>query len=438
MASSNEKNDIKLDPAVIESILEQARIDADNEAEERRNKAYIGGEGDPLQEELADEAKKKAEDAEKQAIEERNTQSVFMFLTFLSATFNKIYAAFQNSSKTASICTVVSFLIIIGSMILALIYLIKLLEQTSNEELISNPLNREAVDYTISKSIHFFGSDYKYQLFLILPVLSLIFAIIALTKPAVGIIRGLAFACLFQSIIALLVNISIYNYAYRSLHLVNDRITSLNNFIHNKMYKNAKFLSSLKNIPANSLLVLNVVKAAITNIEKDVTGDGLTQAFFTLNLYFHIQKIGHRNINIADAITIFDIHNILAGSSLKDKLNIANKMSQLSWSPADYFFRKTTYVEDYSNTIKQMYISAGGSLKVANIAMIRVAMWIEELNNRANTLSPEDSMGRFLPMAITILIIQTVPLLLLIYIFQKQSIRKGISRFMNLKSGTNE
>ena len=407
----------------IEELLEKAREEAEAEHQERLFEMEGGG-NPPLTSE------------QREAATAQNSKKVVLLLTFLSTTFQSIYNAFKMSSSVASITTILSLCIVIFSMILALRYLMKLLQQLADEELIANPLNKEAIDYSISKSIRFFGSDYKYQLFLILPALSLIFAIIAVIKPATGLVKGIAFACLFQSLIALIVNISTYNYAYKTIYLVNERINNMNNFIHNKFYKNAKFLNSLKNIPSNSLLVLNVVKGAVSNIEKDVSIDNLSQAFFTLNLYFHIQKIGHRNVNIKDAVEMFDIHNILAGSSLKDKVNIVSKIAKLSWSPTDFFFRKTTFVEDYSNSIKQMYISVGGSNKLAEKAMIRVSAWIEELNNRANTITPEDSMGRFFPMAITILVMQTLPLLLLIFIFQKESVRNGISQFLNLRSGS--
>jgi hypothetical protein len=423
MATSSDINKNNSNSNFIEELLEKAREEAEAEHQERLFKMEGGG-NPPLTSE------------QKDAATAQNSKKVVLLLTFLSTTFQSIYNAFKMSSSVASITTILSLCIVIFSMILALRYLMKLLQQLADEELIANPLNKEAIDYSISKSIRFFGSEYKYQLFLILPALSLIFAIIAVIKPATGLVKGIAFACLFQSLIALIVNISTYNYAYKTIYLVNERIKNMNNFIHNKFYKNAKFLNSLKNIPSNSLLVLNVVKGAVSNIEKDVSIDNLSQAFFTLNLYFHIQKIGHRNINIKDAVEMFDIHNILAGSSLKDKVNIVSKIAKLSWSPTDFFFRKTTFVEDYSNSIKQMYISVGGSNKLANKAMIRVSAWIEELNNRANTITPEDSMGRFFPMAITILVMQTLPLLLLIFIFQKESVRNGISQFLNLRSGS--
>ena len=71
----------------------------------------------------------------------------------------------------------------------------------------------------------------------------------------------------------------------------------------------------MKQKPNNSLLVMGVVQNALRNIEKSPSVDTLANAFFTLNLYFHYQKIGYRNPNITDAMKIFDIHSLFIGSS---------------------------------------------------------------------------------------------------------------------------
>ena len=245
---------------------------------------------------------------------------------------------------------------------------------------------------------------------------------------------GILIACLLQSIIAIIVNISTYSYAYKTLHLVNDRITNLNNYIHNKIYKNAGFLGKLKEVPSNSLLVMKVVQGALNNIETNPSVDNLANAFFTLNLYFHFHKIGYRNPNITDAMMIFDIHNLFKGSSFKDKITNVNRLfTGKEWSPADYLFRNATFIEDYSVAIKRIYLAIPNnktSVKSVELAMSKVATWLEELNNRANTLTPEDSWRRFVPMAITILIIQCVPILLFIYIFQKERVREAFIGFI--------
>jgi hypothetical protein len=413
--------------------LEAEKLEAEKDkAEEEKRKAEEEKRKAEEEKLKAEEEKRKAEEAAKKEKEKAlKTAAVVALLTFIKELWDKLKVDISKSSKYGSIFALLTLLIVLGSMTLSLIYLIKILKESSNAALISNPLNKESLDYSISKSIDFFGSDYKYQLFLWLPIISILFAIIAIrTKPLVGIIQIVVFACLFQSIIALIVNWSTYRYAYKTLYLVNSRINNLNNLIHNNIYKNAQFLSTLTNIPSNSLLVLSVVKNAVSNINPNADVTTLAQAFFTLNLYFHIQKIGYRNENIIDAVQIFNINNLLMGSSLKDKINITKKISQLSWSPVDFLYRKTTFVEDFSNTIKETFVLSGGNPFNAEKAMVTVNLWLEELNNDANSIAPQDSLGRFLPMSIIILIIQTLPLLIFIYLFRNEAIRNGIKQFM--------
>jgi hypothetical protein len=370
----------------------------------------------------------------------RKLTAVFIIIaTFIQNILNE----FKQSSTGTSVFTVLALLLTLSTMFLSIMYLVQLLTDYSNGKLISNPLNLEAPDYIISKSVQFFGSKYKYKLFIIIPIITFIFSVSALIYPyklyklfsvrqqpvrTRGLVTGIIIACLLQSIIAIIINVSTYTYAYKTLHLVNDRINGFNNFIHNKIYKNADFLAQMKDIPSNSLLVMKVVQNALRNIDKNPSVDNLANAFFTLNLYFHYHKIGYRNVNITNAMKIFDIHNLFIGSSIKDKINIINRVALREWSPADFLFRNSTFIEDYSVQMKRLYLSIPGnttSVRSIDLATNKVSSWLEELNNRANMLSPEDSWSRFLPMAITILIVQCVPILIFIYLFRKERRREA-------------
>ena len=375
-------------------------------------------------------------------------QKLTAIFVVIVAFFQNIFNAFNASSRVTAVFAFLAVVIIIISMILSYIYIRQLVNDYLQSKLVSNPLNLEAPDYIISKSTQLLGSKYKYQLFIIFPIIAFICSIIALLYPSTlyklfgvqqtpaktqGLVLGIIIACLLQSLIAIIVNISTYSYAYKSLNLVNDRIKNLNNFIHNKIYKNSAFLGQMKEIPSNSLLVMKVIKSALLNIETDPSVDSLANAFFTLNLYFHFHKIGFRNPNITDAMKIFDIHNLFKGSSLKDKINITKLVTQDQWSPTDFLFRNTTFIEDYSVAIKRIYLSIPNnstSVKSIDLAISKVAVWLEEFNNRANMLTPEDSWRRFLPMAITILIVQCVPLLIFMYIFQKERVREAFIGFI--------
>jgi len=341
-----------------------------------------------------------------------------------------VITEFKKPSVGTSLFTVISLLLILSSMFLSITYLIILLKESSESQLIANPLNLQAPEYNISKSVQFFGSEYKYQLFIILPVLAICFSGYALYRSKKqdtnhsDLVTGIIIVCLIQAVIALILNVSTYSYAYKKLKMVNGRINDLNNYIHNKIYKNATFLSHLKEIPHDSLSVSAVVKKTLATIESQPSVDVIANAFFTLNLYYHFQKIGFRNEHISNAMNIFDIHSLFVGSSLKDRINIMNKISQAQWSPTDFLFRKTTFIEDHSQAMKKVYLKMfNGSVSSHTVdnAVNKVSIWLAELNGRANMINPQDSWKGFITMAILILVIQTAPLLLVIHFYKKST-----------------
>jgi len=335
---------------------------------------------------------------------------------------------FKIPSNTTLFFAICALILVLSSMILSLTYLIILAKESANSKLISNPLNLQSPDYNISKSIQFFGSEYKYQLFIIIPILAILcsgFALyysIKFDPRQSGLVKGIVIGCLIQSLIALILNSLSYSYGRKRLHAVNNRINDLNNYIHNKIYKNAEFLASLKEIPHDSLSASHIVKKALSNIEHNSNVNTIANAFFTLNLYYHYQKIGFRNDYITDAMNIFDIHSLFKGSSFKDRINFMNSISQAAWSPVDFLFRKTSFIEDRSQDLKNTYFQIYGNAthpKRVDLAINEVSKWLDEINARSNMINPQDSWKGFITMAILILVIQTAPLLLIIYLYQK-------------------
>lgn len=378
----------------------------------------------------------------------QDVQKLLVVFLIITGFFKKIYFAFKNSSNGAAIFTILAFVLVISSMILSIVYLVKLLTDYSNGLLISNPLNIQSFGYNVSKSLGFFGTKYKYILFIILPVFAFIFSlgavfytsgvykIFRITIPPVptqGLVTGIAIACLIQSTFSIIVNASTYGYTQKHLNIVNDRIKTLNNFIHNKLYKNANFLNTLKEIPTNSLLVNQVVQNALLKLDKNASVNDIASAFFTLNLFYHYQKIGYRSEFIEDATKLFDIRYLLTSSSLSKSIISTNLFNPIIWSPTDYLFNKATFIKDYSNEMQKMYSAKSTNTELTRKIMMasnKTAMWLEEINTRANTIYPNDNKGKFITMAIVITIFQTLPLLILMYVFQKERVREAFIEFL--------
>jgi hypothetical protein len=359
---------------------------------------------------------------------DQNASKFARMFPLLTGVIIYILSEFKIPSNTTIFFAICGLILVLASMILSLTYLIILATESANAKLIANPLNLQSPDYNVSKSIQFFGSEYKYQLFIILPILGVLssgFALYYSIKYDVnqsGLVKGIIIGCLIQSLIALILNSLSYSYGSKRLRTVNNKINDLNNYIHNKIYKNAPFLSNLKEIPHDSLSASVIVKKALNNIEHKANVKTISNAFFTLNLYYHFQKIGFRNEYITDAMNIFDIHSLFKGSSFKDKINFMNSISQASWSPVDFLFRRTSFIEDRSQELKKIFLEISGNAthaRTVDLAINEVSKWLAEINARSNMINPQDSWKGFITMAILTLIIQTAPLLIIIYIYQK-------------------
>ena len=124
-----------------------------------------------------------SENIETEAQKQADIQKLTAVFVVIVAFFQNIFNAFNNSSRVTAIFALFAIIIILTLMILSYMYIRQLLIDYSVSKLISNPLNLEAPDYVISKSTQFLGSKYKYQLFIILPIISFICCLIALLYP---------------------------------------------------------------------------------------------------------------------------------------------------------------------------------------------------------------------------------------------------------------
>jgi len=367
------------------------------------------------------------------------------------------WCSFKNTSATVSVLAFLAIMLTIATMILAITYLGMINYQKSNYQLIANPLYTDSPEYTVTRSIASskYNKKYDYRLFIILPAISLVLSLLGLfPKYIIGffkffrknitpretqpLVKCILIACVIQSVISLAMNTPTYAITYKLLDSVNSRVNYLNNYIHNKIYNNASFLNTLTNVPKTNIEALANIKSAIYNIEQpqnltdpkarsDFTNN-LASAFFTLNLYHHLLKIGYDSTNLQNVVNLFNINKLLIGSSFGANIVDLNKIYS-EWSPTDFFFRNFSFMDNYTETIKNLYVlNIPSNINIPNDviahAMIQVNTWIEEINNRANTIYPEDSWNKFLTMATIVLIVQTIPLFITILVLRDESIKK--------------
>lgn len=288
----------------------------------------------------------------------------------IMALLRQIFTDLKESPRKIAILAIIGILIMFATTFIAMIYMYRLLNDLRSNGLIKNPLNREAVDYNISKSmtmrlssIFDKGVRYKFALLLLLPVLTLIISIAGIyfmtkiTEPATrNTVKFLLAITLVQSVVAIIVNYSSFLSVYRTISVTQMRVTNFNSFVVFNLYKTSSFLRLLQNIPTNSFSMSRAIYGALQsmNTEDKANPDKVASALFTLNMYIHIQKIGYNNPNIGDAFDLFNIFKIFNG---------------INYSPADFFFRQPTFMYNYSHKIREIYksqIAEGMTMNVVN------------------------------------------------------------------------
>lgn len=387
-----------------------------------------------------------------------------------------------DSPKSVVIPTIIGFIILFICAILAIIYAYRLQTDMVKAAYIKNPLNTEAVDYNLVRSMNvksIFDKSirYKYVLLVIMPMIAFFFIIIGFiqfykyrsdTKEYVQI---LLVGCAFQAILSIIVNTSVYYASQKHLKRSNNSINDFNKIVYGHIYKKANFLNILGKVPTNSFSMMKAIQIAMNQISKKEQSnvDAIAQVLFTINLYIHIQKIGFKNSNIYDAFQIF---------------NITSFINRANFSPSDFLFRKSMYMTNYCDQIKNIYSNelsdlnlnvdlvtptknkvveevksiispivnfiVGEERKIINKkkapvinlnnhfitidtfnkASSIVTTWINDINERGNTFNPDESFKTFFVMVITITFTSILPILFYTSIFGTKKNRERVKAIL--------
>jgi hypothetical protein len=386
-----------------------------------------------------------------------------------------------DSPKSVVIPTIIGFIILFICAILAIIYAYRLQTDMLKAAYIKNPLNTEAVDYNLVRSMNvksIFDKSirYKYVLLVIMPMIAFFFIIIGFiqfykyrsdTKEYVQI---LLVGCAFQAILSIIVNTSVYYASQKHLKRSNNSINDFNKIVYGHIYKKANFLNILGKVPTNSFSMMKAIQIAMNQISKKEQSnvDAIAQVLFTINLYIHIQKIGFKNSNIYDAFQIF---------------NITSFINRANFSPSDFLFRKSMYMTNYCDQIKNIYSNELSDLNL-NVDLITprqnkveeaksiispiinfivgeerkiinkkkapvinlnnhfitidtfnkassiVTTWINDINERGNTFNPDESFKTFFVMVITITFTSILPILFYTSIFGTKKNRERVKAIL--------
>ena len=304
----------------------------------------------------------------------------------------------------------------------------------ANNILIKNPINAQATDYTIARSAsgNIFQSQYPYVLFLWFPPIILSCAALALWRMwrtgarIPGFMTAIMCIAILYGVVTMIFNYMAYFYGSRMMKLVSQRIGDFNGSAHARLYTDINILKMYTKAQSNSFLVMDAIKSAARRVPEKTSWDALAKFLYTTNMYLHFQKIGMRNPFIVQALETFNATNIIR---------------KKSYSPSDYLFRNSTYIEDYSETIVSMMRRLQDnplekrknkiSEETFTNAVIQTSEWIADSNNRANTFYSEDALFPFIKMAIVMSISNTFPFIVFSWIFKDPQNRKDLLDFLS-------
>jgi len=248
-----------------------------------------------------------------------------------------IIKEFNTTPTLIKYLTLFALLLSFVIFILVIVYTIILFNDYKNSTLIKNPLNRESLDYNISRGLSFnpksvFDKNvkYKFVLFLILPViifilcLIIIYLIYAEEAPVNTVVKLIVGLLIIQSVISIIVNFIAFYSINKEIEAIQTKISNFNNYALMNFYTKPDFLAVLQNVPTNSFSLIKAIEIALDNMDPNDKKDPVqvSKAILTLNIYIHLQRMGYQNPNILDAFDLFDPVNLNPGVfSLSDFFN---------------------------------------------------------------------------------------------------------------------
>jgi hypothetical protein len=331
----------------------------------------------------------------------------------------------------------VAFVTLLGAIGLSVAYLIMLIVDVVENKIISNPLNKDSLDYKVAQASKGTTSKYrayKYKLFVVFPVVIILASGIGIwgyikspNRCKLTVTVVIACISMFFGLLTAAGNIPIYVTAVKPIENVAGRIEMYNNYVLDRMFKDVRFMTALSEPPAMSFDVPSTIKSALKNVDiSQFSSDDLAKLIFTIYMYYHYQKLGIRNPEMQNA--------------LRDTFHPTSMLSPKSYTPSDYLWRKSNYIEEkvepVSNMIQAINLETNQdwklpSDKIISDAFSTASTWIATINNLANTIFDDSAMSSFLRMAAIITTVQILPIIVFVWIWKNENLRNAILGVLN-------
>lgn len=263
--------------------------------------------------------------------------------------------------------------------VLSVIFLLLTIYMILRASKLANPIHKNMVDYQASRGM--FGGSIKYGI-VVLGDLFLAGLCAAMYRKMISLPQGQASpfvrASMFLAMIlgiGTILYLILYRFtAYKKYRIANLNIQGFNGYVRSLLYRNGNFLKPLSVVPLNFMEIDKAIRTSLSTLT-DASPQDLAKAFFTINLYQQMLKIGLNNPNLPDALAIFKPINVLVPSR---------------FNPSDYIPVNNIFLEDYAENYfallpPKVRVAA---MKKHQAITVMVSDWMTIATNKALNMLP--------------------------------------------------
>jgi hypothetical protein len=330
-----------------------------------------------------------------------------------------VIISFSFNEKTEKILEKTGIFMVILCFIVSFIYILMTIFLTIDHSIYISPLNVNTLHYKATQAYNKFtnGQTFNMYIFLILSVIGFIASLLSIivnvspsnNKNEQLLVIVLCFGFGFTLFVLQcmfgfgLVNNNYIAPAKKALQDFNDLVIS-------HIYKNPSFLKLIYNSQNISIVgVNNTIKsclATITQSNVKITSKDIANAFYTLSIYAHLDKIVQNTSNIkqSDIFSIFDNTAILT------------KQCKV----VEYLQRNGTFIEDISETLLRPNIGSKIDPNILKEAIDIYRGYIKETNIAAGNVYTKmnGAYSGFIAIIVLLFVAFLIHLMLIIYNLQ--------------------
>ncbi len=353
------------------------------------------------------EKDRKTTDTLNQVNTTNNTNVLFKTLQLTAQTFGPIQLGLL----------FIAVIALYAGFIITIYYFVITLNKIRQRFDISDPLNKETIDWEVIKSFSKYTGSFNFLLFLILPAVSILCIILIFlvnfifpTKINItGEVKLLIAGIGMTAFIMLLVQLVISMLLSSQIKAIGGKLVKLNKDMYYRFTSDINILKKLQEMKDSGYdIEENIIEFSVNEISESSTPEQIAKIFYTATLFIYYHNLlGTRDKHLYEALKVFSIPNILLSKS---------KASVPTMSPSDFFPKFGTYIPaqdvsfslNLSEKVQDLYNKNRATIDDAFQVYRR---WMTELNMDANSIYPGKAITTFYILLIITFIIQSIPVI---------------------------